>query len=277
MKQKHILMVSLLAAFLLLSIIPVARILSDKPLFPGTAPYYHIRMASYIKENNIPSEDPLVKKPYIPQPYHLLLILDPVILSILLPLLAGLLSTIIFYLILKELKIDKLTTSVILLTLILSPLFIYLFATSNQYSIITLLLLLGFYFFIKENYYYLIPSILIFAAMPFFGVLPSIIGLAAPLIYSLNNKSKLRYFYAILSANILILLAYQLPFLYHYGFPFKTRFISTNILTNLISDLGSSIGFGIFNLLLAIVGLAIVWKIKKQIEQKRFYPKQRNC
>jgi len=269
LSQKQILSYSILLAVFLLLLIPSVRFLTDKPILPGAAPYYHLRMAEYIKENGIPNQDALISRPYLLQPYHLMMALtgnftNIYLSSIVIPIICGLASLLLFYFILKQLKINSFDISAILFVLILSPLFIFLFSISNQYSPIIFLILLGFYLFIKDKYYF-IPAFALFAIMPFFGILPSTISAALLLVYSINNKHKLKQFYTILSAMIILILAYQLPFIFYYGIPQKTEFIQSNILTNLISDLGSDIGFGIFNILLSFVGLYSVWKIKKQI------------
>jgi len=266
---KQILFFSCIFALFFLSLIPAARLLLDKPLLPGDAPYYDIRMANYIKENGIPVKDPLIDRPYILQPYHLILaffsnFFNIYILSALMPLFCGLLSVIIFYFILKELKLELLNIQLILFVLILSPSFIYLFSASCQHAITILLMLLGFYFFIKNKGYF-IPSLVIFAAMPFFGILPSLISICLLFVYSLNDKSKLGYFYMTLFSIMAILLVYHLPFLYYYGLPQRTKFISSNAIANLVSDFGGNFGFGAFNLILAILGIYIAWMTKKQI------------
>ena len=117
-------------------------------------------MAEYIRDNGIPEQDPVMERPYIFQPYHLILsfasrYISVYIASILIPIISGLLSLILFYLILNKLGVSPFRTSVILLTLVLSPLFIFLFSTSNPYSIATLLVLLGFYLFTKQKSYFL--------------------------------------------------------------------------------------------------------------------------
>ena len=140
-------------AIILLLLIPSMRFLYNKPLLPGDTPYYHTRMANYIKENGISTQDPLIQRPYIIQPRHLILAFtgNIYLASVLIPLLCGLLSLVLFFLILKQLKIDIQNILIILLVLILSPLFIFIFSTSNQYAAIILLILLGFYLFIRQD------------------------------------------------------------------------------------------------------------------------------
>ncbi|MEE9525884.1 MAG: hypothetical protein V3V78_04740 [Candidatus Woesearchaeota archaeon] len=262
--MKKPLSIAIITALILILLIPAIRTLSNKPVFPQDSPYYHLRLARNIKEQGIPFQDSLTQSPYLPQPYHLILALSPILLSILIPLLSGISSIIIFYFILKQLNIDINKITTILITTILSPLFIFLFATSNQHAIAITLILLGFLFFIKEKNYF-IPSLIIFAIMPIFGMLPSLISILALLVYTLNNKEKLKYFYTILTTTSAILLIYYLPFILFYSFPHSSNILNPNILTNLMSDLGGNIGYGIFTLILTFVGLYIVWKKEKQI------------
>ena len=262
--KKKILLISLLAALILFSIVPAARFISSKPLLAGDTPYYHLRIAESIKEEGIPEFDPLVDRPYQPNLYHLLLALQPALLSLILPILSGLFSVIIFYLILDKLNISQLNRSSIMITLVLSPLFISVFTFSNEFSLILLLILLGFYCFIKGKHNFIF-ALAISALMPFFGTLPLLILLSSFLIYSLNYQKNFKYFYIILGSSALVYSAYQIPFLLTYGFPHKTSLISSNILANLISDLGAKYGFGIFNIILASVGFYRLWRIKKQI------------
>ncbi|MBW2996295.1 hypothetical protein KY332_03270 [Candidatus Woesearchaeota archaeon] len=263
--NKRILTISILAALIFILLIPAIRTLTNKPLLPQDTPYYHLRMSRYIKqESTIPAKDPLTKSPYLPQPYHLLLIFNPLLASILIPLICGILSIILLYLILKQLNIQPLNKATILTAFIISPLFIFLFATSNQFALPLPITLLAFLFFIKGKNYF-IPSLLLFAIMPIFGILPSIISILLILIYTINNKETIKYFYTITAAILIILLTYHLPFIFYYSLPNSIKLLNKNILTNLISDLGSNIGFGIFTILLAFVGLYTVWKTKKQI------------
>ncbi|MBD3355170.1 hypothetical protein GF361_04245 [Candidatus Woesearchaeota archaeon] len=263
--DNKILFTCMFFSLLLLLLIPSIRLLKDKPIFPEDHPYYHLKMSEYIKEEGLPVQEPLIGRPYIPQPYHLILaITNPFLGSLIIPLLCGIISLILFYLILKELNLNPLKITTILLTLILSPIFIFLFSVSNQYTLTITLILAGFLFFIKDKKYF-IPSLIIFASIPFFGILPSIFSILLLLAYSINNKEKTKYFFAVFSSVILILLAYQIPLLYHYGFPNSTKLINPNILINLLSDLGSTAGYGTFAVLLSFVGLYYIWKQKKYI------------
>jgi len=263
--QKKVFFAAIFLALFLLLLIPSIRLFTNKPLFPEEHPYYHLKMSEYIKENNIPIQEPLIERPYIPQPYHILLAFtDPFLGSLIIPLLCGIISLVIFYLILKQLNLKLLNITTILLSLILSPIFVFLFSTSNQYALTIMLILIGFLFFIKKKNYF-IPSLVIFASIPFFGILPSFISVLLLLIYSINHKEKLKYFFTILFSLTLIFIAYQVPLLYHYGIPHTTKNIYPNILVNLLSDLGAHTGYGIFALMLSLVGFYTLWRTKKQI------------
>ena len=251
---KYLVPLILLISLVLFSIIPLTRTYFQDKLYPGDLPFYHERMAQYIKENNIPNEDPLRFTPYIVEPYHLLLSFFPNIYlaSIIIQLLSGLLSVIFLYLILKELKINAKKISIILLIFIFSPISIFLFSTSNPYAILAALTLIGFYFYMKSNY-----AALIFILTTFFNPLFALPILAYLLSFSLY-KNKMKKFYIALAAIILTFILHSLPFYLKQGLP---KIIP---IANIITDFGAKIGFSVFALPLFILGLYIVWRIQKQ-------------
>jgi len=165
--HKKILVWGLLLMLLFLISIPGLRYFAGQPILAGEEPYYHLRMAALIKESGIPETDPFVEREYLVQPYHVLLSFTSNIelFSVLIPLLAGLLSFILFYFILRNLNLGIHEISVTLVAFILSPLSIFLFATSNVHSLSVPLLLAGFLLFIKGRF---LLSFLFFIATPFF-------------------------------------------------------------------------------------------------------------
>lgn len=267
---KRILLCSLLLAIIILLIIPLIRFYYFDSILLGQTPYYHARMAQHIQDKGIPPKDPLMPRPYILNPYHLLLaatsyFFGVYLSSILIPFLLGILSVILFYLILDKLNLEPLKKVLTIAILIASPAFIYTFSTSNSYALPIFLLLLAFYLFIQEKKLFLILSALLFILLSLFSPINSIIAIFLLFSYSINNKPKLKNFYCILPLIILISLLSHLPFYLRYGLPQKITFISSNILINSISDLGGTMGFGVFNLLLIAIGLYVIWKIKKQL------------
>ena len=265
--EKKILIFSIILTVLILSIIPLIRFISHDSLYPGQDPYYHERIAKEIKENGIPDKDPLISRPYILDPYHLLLAgsLYIKLPLIIIPFLLGILSTILAYLILKKFEFDIITKTTILAIFITSPIFIYLFSTSNSYALPIFLFLLGFYLFIQDKNIYIIPSYLILALITLSSPLFALTTILFLLSYSLNNKNKLKQAYIASLILIIISLIYYLPIYFSYGFPNLIDLSHSNIIIRFVSDLGAAAGFGVFFISLALVGLYSAWQIKKQV------------
>jgi len=216
----------------------------------------------------MPLEDPFINSPYLMKPIHLVLaglfsFLGAPAASFLVPLLLGILSVIIFYFILKELNTSILNKFFSLFILIISPVFIYTFSTLNYYSLSVFVLLLAFFLFMKKSIFSYFLSLILFVIIPFFNTLSFIFGVLMLLIYALNNEKKRKQVYNILWIVIPIALIRYLIYLVKYGLPYLA--ISSNILINYLSELGGFISFGIFNLLLSVIGFYLIWLKKKQI------------
>ena len=76
--------------------------------------------------------------------------------------------------------------------------------------------------------------------------------------YFLKNKKR-----NILSITILLFLIYTLS-IYNYNAEFPD-FLEKNIIKDAVTEIGALIGFGIFNLLLALIGIILSWEYKKKI------------
>lgn len=266
--ENKVLVYSLILTIVILLIIPYIRLFYYDNLLIGEQPYYHIRVAQHILEKGIPLNDPLIDSPYLLQPFHLVLaglfsFLSISLSSFLLPFLLGGLSVIFFYLILKELRISILNKFFALFILIISPVFIYTFSTLNSYSLSVFVLLLAFFLFIKKQKFFFILSLILFAVIPFFNFVSVIFSVAILLIYSLNNKKKIKQFYNILFIVIIIALIRYIIYLIKYGIPHFS--LNSVVFVNYLSELGGLLSFGIFNLILAAIGLYLIWNKKKQI------------
>ncbi len=264
--HKKVFWYSILLTVIVLSIIPLIRVFYFNSILPEDEPYYHARMATYLMENKVPSQDPLVDRPYHLQPYHLLLGISTKIFgiyfaSLIIPYLFGIISIIFLNFIFRKLKFRSLKTFLILLILILSPVFIYTFSVSNSYCISIFLLILGFYLFIKEKK---ILSMFVFSIAVLFSVLNLFIGIGILFIFSMRDKNLRKRFYPILAAMLIVAFIFYIPFIYYYGFP-KMLGITGSMLVMFISELGGKFGFNMFNILLALLGMYFIWKSKKQV------------
>ena len=254
-----------IVTIILLSIPLIIRFTAEEPLIIGDKPYYHMRIAK-----NLIDYDPLsyMGRTYVFDPYNNFLSfgygLFGNIFFIVLPFILGIVSVIIFFFIIKKLKLNLSIRFLIMLTLILSPIFVYTFTVLNKHSLIIFIMLLGFLFFINKSKLLNYFSIIIFCIIPFLNILASLITILLILSYTLFKKRKaLSYVTLILIALITIL--FNLFIYLKYGFPEKVTFISLNYLQNFISDLGSIAGSAFFNIILTIVGIIVTWKYKKKI------------
>jgi len=255
--RKKTLIYSILLAIIILSIIPLARTLFHDSILQGHEPYYNIKLSNDLLQNNFQDD-------YSLDTYHFLLtgtviIFGTYLSSIALPFILGILSVILVCFILDQFKIQQLKKFIILIILIISPVFVYTFSTSNSYAFSVFLLLFGFYAFIKHRQ---ILSIISFILLSMFNIINPIIALLLLYSYISYNKKRVIDFYGISSLIIITTFTYNL--LLYNQFYIMDAF-SQGVLINFISDLGGIMGFGIFSILLAVIGVYIIWTTKKQI------------
>jgi len=250
----------------------LVRFFRHDSIMMGSEPYYHGRIARQITESGIPSEDSLsnLSKPYIFDPYHSIVALFSLIFGItfaskLIPFICGMLSVLIFYCILKQLGFDSLNRVVISLVFILSPVFIYIFTMSTPFGIIVLLDLLGFYFFIQKTKDDFTLSVVVFCAASFFSLANLLMILLITLAYVLSDRKKMDKFYTLLLFISLVFLIHYIGIYFKFGIPFAAMLFESNLVQRIVTDLGGFFGFSIFAILLAVLGLVIVWREKGRL------------
>jgi len=274
--EKNTLVYVMLAAVIVLLIPLLVRFLFYKDVMIGEESYYHANIARQIIEQKSLIQDPN----YIFNPYHLVLASIGYLIGIdlaskLIPFLFGLLSVLMFYLILKEFKIETTQRFVILLILVISPAFVYLSVVSNTQSVPVFLTLLGIYLFFKKNIFLTILSLLAFAATIPFGMFNALLAITIIIAYLIEEKQKeesttkpkkpVFSFQSKKAAVFLFILLITSIICFSLYFHPKTNVIpAENMLQNFISDFGALIGIGIFNIFLAIAGFFLMWKKKKE-------------
>jgi len=270
--EKNLFVFILVFALIILLMPYLIRIVDYDSVLIGQMPYYHARIASSVISKGLPNYDKLSYggREYIFNPYHLILagfsyVFGVDFASKLLPFLLGISSLLIFYLIIKNFGFNLDQRALILFIFVMSPLFIYCFSVSNSYSAAIFLLLMGFYLFVKKKKVFFVFSVISFFLASFFGILNAIITITLLLNYLLLNKKKLKRFFIVLFVLLAASSLYYLPFYVKHGLPENFSFISVNVLQQSVSDMGSLFGFAVFALILALIGLIITWKNKKQL------------
>ena len=265
LKEKNVFIVSVLVCLIMLSTPLILRRVNGNDTFPGSFSYYHARMArDIVEKNNDLSED------YRFNPYHPFLgffagFMGVESASKVLPIILGMVSFLVFYLILKNLKISLLNRLMILGILVLSPVYVYTFSISSPFSLVILLDLLGLYFFFKRKKMFLYLSIIFFLITVFFEPINTLVVLLLLLSYSLYDKNKSKYFKVILMVLLPVYVLYYVFFFLNYGLPIDTGAVGMNFFESNITDLGGLIGFSVFTLFSALMGVLISWKEKSRL------------
>lgn len=252
----------------------VLREFNREPLAEDIS-YYHTRIAQQISDNLwLPKEDNYFyggrMMPLIPG-LAIFLALPNLIFNVpittfskILPILTGVFSFLIFFMLFQELKVGKKLTDISLFLLVISSPFIYTFTVLNDHAIPIFLILLSFLLYLKNIKVF---SLMTFLLIPLFSIPDSFIGLFFFFIYLLYTKKKLKpVFFMLLLVSVISLIQY-LPIMLSYGLPelldFKVNERGVNFaFQNFISDFGGKFGISLFSILLGISGLFVVWKKK---------------
>ncbi len=263
--EKSAFVILLLLAIIVLTITPFIRYTNKDPLIIGEQPYYYLRIAKDIEIKTDALSYSGREYIFDPYDYFLAFIYKLIGTVFFLPFILGISSTIIFYYLIKKLKLNSITNFLIMLTLILSPIFIHTFTSLNKPSLVIFLMLLGFLLFTEKKKNPIILSVIIFSIIPVFNILAAIISILILLSYSLYKKEKIKTFYTTIALTSLVSVIYYLKIYLKYGFPQKIAFISTNYLQTLISDLGSFAGLSFFNIILIVIGIISTRRYKKNL------------
>ncbi|MDP7506673.1 MAG: hypothetical protein QF362_04495, partial [Candidatus Woesearchaeota archaeon] len=234
LKEKNVFIVLALVCLIILSTPLILRKVNGNDTFPGSFSYYHARMAREIVESdNILKHDNELSEDYRFNPYHPFLGFFAGFMGIesaskIIPIILGMLSFLVFYLILKNLKINLLNRLMILGILALSPVYVYTFSISSPFSLVILLDLLGLYFFFKRKKVFLYLSIMFFLIAVFFEPINTLVVLLLLLSYSMYDKNKVKSFKMALILLLPVYVSYYVFFYFNYGLPIDIGAVGMN-------------------------------------------------
>jgi hypothetical protein len=188
----------------------------------------------------------------------------PFFLMSILPLILGLLSFLLFRLIIKEITPSLLVRNVASFLFIISPLFIYTFSFMNFLVIPLFLSLAAFYFFVNGKYKYLtVPICLV---LPFFSMILTTSLLVILFFYTLfERKERLNLFLTSAFGAFMTSVAYYGLAFYSAGFPISSivkDYSSFLFLQRFVFEFGSFMGVSLFLFILAFVGVLVNWDKK---------------
>lgn len=266
-KEKEVIFYLILAAFVVLMLPHMIRFFQGNNSLIGAQPYYHARIAESIIMGDFGRDSMIYEeRDYTLVPYHFILtgagyILGVDIASKLLPFAFGIFSLVLFYLLLRQFAIGPFERFITSILLVISPPFIYLSTVSTPNSLSVFLSLLGLFFFLRKKTSFFILSLLCFAIASLSGLF-NIALLALLLLFFkvIDEEHGAKAHLAILMMGIIYLVR---PMGFYVGFEFEAPLL----LKSFLSGLGAKIGFSIFSIILAVIGLFYSWKNKR-----KFYP-----
>ncbi len=271
LKKRNLFIPAIVLLFFVLVFPNFARFYSGNDSLVGSESYYHLRAsAELIKEKSYnlfnPPEDiqdmAYSHRNYVFNPYHYFLVYASSIFSLqtssrIAPFLAGVLSLLVFNLILKRFIKDDYKRHVSLILLVLNPAFIYLFTVSNANAAVIVFSLLGFYFFMNEGRIFAFLSLACLLIVSLFSLFNTVLVLLLLLSYILLKRKMQSRFVVTAFMTAFFSLAMGSKLFYNYAYEHEV-----NIISSLFSDLGGMIGFGIFSIVLAAHGVVSNWKDK---------------
>jgi len=230
----------------------------------GQESYFYYRISNYIINNEIPSYDFLsfggraflynMGSILFLVLFNLLLKISIINLLVFIPIILGFFSLLLFYLILRDFKVTRTTSSFICYLFILSPVFLYSFTHFTSFPIPLFLNLLGFYFVIKERKIFHYLAFFVYIMLSFFDFIHILFALIIIFFYLWKNKKLNRF---IPYSVIILLIIYLNNSFVHFGI---------NIINykfyEYFSMLGGEYGLSIFLVFMSFFGMAYLWKKK---------------
>ncbi|MBI4450701.1 hypothetical protein HY642_01885 [Candidatus Woesearchaeota archaeon] len=243
---------ALLAAAILLAGLHAVHFAAS-PEVIGKETYYHHQMAEEWK-SGLPREM-YGPRPYVFQPYHLLLMPFEAVLgfklaAVVVPLILGVLGLMLFSLVASALT--KTESAYALLVLVASPVFIAVSLQSTPASLNFVLLCVYAYAVVRQRWLHWVGGIALVILS-----LSSVYWFAFAAVLSLFFLSKLRRRDLSVPVALVLLagISYYVPFLLRFGMP-KGPPVSANVLAGVLTDFGSTFGLSIF--LLVLLGIAFI-------------------
>jgi len=266
LKEKNIFLLIIILSFLTITSPFILRALTFNDELIGSQAYHHIFIVNNLRKGNLFYDDFNNKILFDAYDYILLSassFLPLKLASRILPSLFSFFSLLLFYLLLKKFNVDKLTRTLTMFILILSPSFIYSFTFFPSHTFYSFILLLSFFLLLQESSVSKILSFLFFAFIPFLNPLLTLITLFLLINLAILNPKNNKHIKYIIFIILIISFFYYIHLYFNLPLPLTPPIEKNSLTILLVSDLGSSAGFSIFTLMLFILGIFSVLKNKK--------------
>ena len=252
-------------AIAILSAVLIARYSLNNNI-PGQTAYYHMKIVKAMEYKPLSNTDPVSGNVYIPDAYDIILKFTSSLMAIdlaskILPIIINLGIIILIYLTMNKIFGPRNETFLGIAAILMSPIFIYTTLTGSSISFYVMISILTIYMLLFSGIIqYLIALLLsitvalspnIYLTLSFFTLMISLL---------LIKKSQKTVYLIFLSSIIAVF--YQAGIVLKYGFPNTLPFYQRSIFSYFISNLGATLGFGIFYAILAMIGLFLTWREK---------------
>lgn len=269
-RRKAFLLYLLLITLIVLLAPGFTRLLLGNTTLMGQESHAHVMLAESLQDNDWVMNAVYEGRTFFVTPYHYIIAFLGNIIPLfwatsLFSLFLGVASCFLFLGLLKNLNISLTERLIIMLPLILSPFFIYLFSVATPHGLAICLLLFAAFLWTKTythkeqfmKHTTKIIAIISLVLVSTFSLFHSLLIILVIGIYAYCKRKELTYLFT--TAGLIVLLAiFTQPLFY------PTYYQIEQHLTSFITDLGAYTGFSVFYLVLVLVGLYESWKTKKR-------------
>lgn len=269
----------ILGIILLTSIQFIRSNFKHNPSFIGYDSYFNYRILKIAQTGDIPLQDNLSfgGRPFsynLAWPHTLIFISNTFHLNLdkifyILPIIFGILSLILFWLIIKKIFTKTNIANASSLILVLSPPYLFFFSTNTSFSLIFFISLLSIYLLTFKNKFLFVLSFLLASLISAYSIIASIFFGILLLVYIIMfNREKIKLYFIYLALNFLVIYFIINNIFSKYGSLEMLKFDFLNELfkfsyRSLLSDFGGKIGLSIFSIFLLFIGIYVLWQQNK--------------
>jgi hypothetical protein len=250
--EKKYLTIVLILTAIILSAPQAIRVINGNNTVVNSEAYYNMRI--YYQES---TNYDFLQGHSIPLNIINFVKINPLIGNILfsiLPILLGVLTIYLAHSILRKQNIPEKTALAIITITAFSPIFLYVFTDFKIQAFIIFLNVLGFYMLTHDK---TLLSSIVFAIIPFIDLFGGIVTLALLLTYMLSSH---RHRHTCKITGIALLSATILSTILNIYYGYSPKILFKFGIENIITDIGANIGMSFSIIILAIIGMVLLWE-----------------
>ncbi len=263
--KKRSIVLALYAIAVIIMVLPfIIRMHADKPYIIGEGAAYNLRMYNLFADFSIITKDPFSHTNILVFNWYYFLAgkffsnLSCLPSIIIVMLLEGIVALLLIDLILKKAGFNRLVRINTSLLLIMTPVFITSFMQFSIMFAAVDLILLSVYLFLSKHRTLSFFCLLAVASL---GFVFALFSLFLFMIYIIKCRQRCSRFICLLFVSSIV--GYLFYVIAELGIPVILKEEIVKSLFNIISDLGSIYGVGLFTIILGLIGVVVSWPRKK--------------